>query len=547
MVPIHVKVGAIASTGLFLGLASMASAVTYGYNHVPVTKDSETVAGAFANVDDIQLLSPAFLTPDDRLPGFTNGTQGPSSQDDLEEFLEQLAERNNYMTYGTANFTSQEHRSFPYIRLSASHSSSGHRGDSAGKVRVWIQGAVHGNEPAGDETTQALLGKFDDDPEWTASILDKLELVILPRYNPDGVFYFQRTLATNLDPNRDHIKLASQQTRDIKQLMNTFNPHVIVDMHEYSASRPYGGGKYVHGSDGLFSAAKNLNINKEIRKLSEKLFARNIADDMKAAGLRAEPYVTGTSVSNSSIVADFAEAGTDGKIGRNAMGLTQAIVFLLEMRGIGIADQEFQRRTAAGLTMLGSIVQTAADNAQKVFTTVEDGIERFIESADDIVVTDYSETKIRPFTMVDRENGSVVHPSVRFASTTPSFANLTRSRPEAYLIPVAWVELAERLRIAGCEVETLDKPFEGPVEALTITSAEIDAAYYEGVIRVTATTESSERELRLPKGSFRVSTRQRNAALAMVALEPENIDSYVSFNIVPVEEGDEYPIFRIMS
>lgn len=83
MVLIHVKVGAIASTGLFLGLASMASAVTYGYNHVPVTKDSETVAGAFANVDDIQLLSPAFLTPDDRLPGFTNGTQGPSSQDDL--------------------------------------------------------------------------------------------------------------------------------------------------------------------------------------------------------------------------------------------------------------------------------------------------------------------------------------------------------------------------------------------------------------------------------------------------------------------------------
>lgn len=83
MVPIHVKMGAIASTGLFLSLASMASAVTYGYNHVPVTKDSEAVAGAFENIDDIQLLSPAFLTPDIRLPGFTNGTQGPSSQDDL--------------------------------------------------------------------------------------------------------------------------------------------------------------------------------------------------------------------------------------------------------------------------------------------------------------------------------------------------------------------------------------------------------------------------------------------------------------------------------
>ncbi|KAJ0426667.1 Zn-dependent exopeptidase [Aspergillus carlsbadensis] len=531
---------------LFLSLASLASAVTYGYNHVSLRKDSETVAGAFQNVEGIQLLSPAFVTPDVRLPGFTNGTQGPSSQDDLEAFLERIAGRNDYMTYGTANFTSEEHRSFPYVHLSTTRHSSSHR-RGASKVRVWIQGAVHGNEPAGDEATQALLGKFDADSGWAASILDKLELVILPRYNPDGVFYFQRTLATNFDPNRDHIKLARQQTRDIKHLMNSFRPHVIVDMHEYSAYTTFGEGNYVHGSDGLFSAAKNLNINEGIRQLSEELFARNIATDMEVAGLRAEPYVTGSSVSNSSIVAEFAEAGTDGKIGRNAMGLTQAVVFLLEMRGIGIADQEFQRRTAAGLTMLGSIVQTAADNADQVLKTVEDGIEAFIKSSDDVVITDYSEVEIRPFTMVNRENGSVVHPSVRFASTTPSFANLTRARPEAYLIPVAWSDLAQRLRVSGLDVETLDKPFQGAVEALTITSADIDTSYYEGVVRVTVATESTKRELSLPKGSFRVSTRQKNAALAMVALEPENIDSYVSFNIVPMEEGDEYPIFRVMS
>ncbi|PLB44155.1 Zn-dependent exopeptidase [Aspergillus steynii IBT 23096] len=535
----------ITSAGVVLGLASMASAFTYGYNHVPLRKDSEIVASAFEDVEDVELLSPAFLTSDVRLPGFTNGTQGPSSQDDMEAFLEELAERNNYITYGIANFTSEEHRSFPYVHLSTSRNNLP-RGKSS-KVRVWIQGAVHGNEPAGDEATQALLGKFDADPEWASSILDKLDIFILPRYNPDGVFYFQRTLASNFDPNRDHIKLARQQTRDIKKLMNRFNPHVIVDMHEYSAFSQFGDGKYVHGSDGLFSAAKNLNINEGIRTLSEELFAKNIADDMETAGLRAEPYVTGSSVSNSSVVANFAEAGTDAKIGRNAMGLTQAVVFLLETRGIGIADQEFQRRTAAGLTMVGSIVQTAADNAEQVFDTIEGGIEEFIESEDDIIVTDYSEVEVRSFTMVERETGNIVRPSVRFASTTPSFANLTRSRPEAYLIPVAWADLAERLRVAGLEVETLDKPFEGTVEALTVTSAEIDTSYYEGVIRVTATTKSSERKLSLPAGSFLVSTRQKNAGLAIVALEPENIDSYVSFNIVPVEEGDGYPIFRILA
>lgn len=75
----------IVSVGLALGLASMARAVSYGYNHVPVVKDSELVAGAFEDVD-VKLLSPAFATPEIRLPGFKNGTQGPSSQDDMGEY-----------------------------------------------------------------------------------------------------------------------------------------------------------------------------------------------------------------------------------------------------------------------------------------------------------------------------------------------------------------------------------------------------------------------------------------------------------------------------
>lgn len=457
-----------------------------------------------------------------------------------------MADNNEYMTYHTANFTSEEHRSFPYVHLSSKRSCSRRR-KAGSKTRVWIQGAVHGNEPVGDEATQALLGKFNDDAEWAASILKNVELLVLPRYNPDGVFYFQRRLATNLDPNRDHIKLARQQTRDIKELFNEFNPHVVVDMHEYGSSSTFGDGKYVHGSDGLYSAAKNLNINAEIRKLAEELFAKNIGEAMESAGLRSEPYVTGRSSSDPAFVADFAEAGTDAKIGRNAMGLTQAVVFLTETRGIGLADQEFQRRTAAGLTMLSSIVQTAADNADKVFSTVEGGIHDFVESKEDIVITDYSETDIRPFTMVDVSNGNVVTPPVRFASTTPALANLTRARPEAYLIPVAWADLADRLRVAGLEVETLDKPWKGVVEAHTITSTEFEKSYYEGVVRVTTTTEVDEREVTLPAGSFRVSTRQKNAALAFVALEPENIDSYVTFNIVPMAKDDVYPIYRVMS
>ncbi|UPK96953.1 hypothetical protein LCI18_007888 [Fusarium solani-melongenae] len=522
-----------------LSVVSVASATQYGYNHVPTQKNTDLVAANFKDVD-IDLYSPAFLNPDKIQTGFSEGTQGATSQDDFEAFVEEIAAKNDYMTYNTANFTSEELRPFPYVKLSTSGGPK-----AKNKVRVWIQGAVHGNEPAGDESLLALLGKFDAEPKWASKMLKDLEIVVLPRYNPDGVFYFQRELAANYDPNRDHIKLARQQTRNIKKLFSEFAPHVVVDMHEYGAYGKFG--RYMQAADGLFSAAKNLNINKDIRELSEKLFAKNIGKAMDKAGLRWEPYVTGATSSNPDFVPTFAEAGSDAKIGRNAMGLTQSITFLIEMRGIGIAEQQFQRRTAAGLTMVGAIVETAANNADKVRKTVEGGIKKFIHSKDPIVITDSSKVQDRLFTMIDHTNGSVVKVPVKFASTTPTTANLTRSRPEAYLIPVAWADLAERLRVSGLEVETLKSEWSGTVEALTITSSKLSTSYYEGVVLATVTAEAKEQELKLPAGSFLVSTRQKNAGLAINALEPENIDSYASFNIIPVEKGDEYPIFRVLS
>lgn len=242
----------------------------------------------------------------------------------------------------------------------------------------------------------------------------------------------------------------------------------------------------------------------------------------------------------------WAEAGTDAKIGRNAMGLTQAVTFLIEMRGIGIADQEFQRRTASGLVMATAIIETARDESDRVLSTVTNGRQAFVDSIDDIVLTDYSETSTRPYQMVEVATGEVVSVDTQFSGTTPAIANLTRSRPEAYLIPVAWADLVKRLEVSGLEVETLDNGFKGSVEAYNITSVAFDNEYYEGVVQVSATTSSFRKEITLPKGSFRVSTRQKNAGLAFIALEPENIDSYVSFQILPVARGDEYPIYRVM-
>ena len=130
-------------------------------------------------------------------------------------------------------------------------------------------------------------------------------------------------------------------------------------------------------------------------------------------------------------------------------------------------------------------------------------------------------------------------------SATHAVANLTRSRPTAYIIPRTWSEVAAKLTALGVTVETLTEPFIGIVESRNITSSTLAPTFYEGTNLNTVTTSTGfQRSIALPAGSFRVPTAQKNAALAFVALEPENIDSFVSFNVIPLERGDEYPVFR---
>lgn len=270
-----------------------------------------------------------------------------------------------------------------------------------------------------------------------------------------------------------------------------------------------------------------------------------MGEELESYGLRWEPYVTGPSNSTPGSVIKFTEAVTEARTGRNAMGLTQTISFLLEMRGIRLANQHFQRRVATALIKISTILETARDHFEEVKATVEDAREDFISSDEDIVVTDSYVAENRTFTMINMNNGSVVQAPIEFMRTTPSVANLTRARPEAYLIPRTWGDVAEKLEILGLEVEKLHYEYNGTVDVLTIKTSSLEEGIYEGHVLNTVTTKASRRDIVLPVGSYKVSTRQKNAALAFIALEPENIDSYVTFNIIPVSEGQEYPVFRI--
>ena len=61
---------------------TLVEAAKYGNDHVPVRRDSDMVAANFQD-PNVTLLAPAFLSPDTIPTTFANGSDGPTSDEEM--------------------------------------------------------------------------------------------------------------------------------------------------------------------------------------------------------------------------------------------------------------------------------------------------------------------------------------------------------------------------------------------------------------------------------------------------------------------------------
>lgn len=61
---------------------------TYGNNLLEAAKDSDIVAAAFPDVEGVDLIAPAFTSPETVPSGFENGTSGPTDLFELGEYYD---------------------------------------------------------------------------------------------------------------------------------------------------------------------------------------------------------------------------------------------------------------------------------------------------------------------------------------------------------------------------------------------------------------------------------------------------------------------------
>lgn len=504
---------------------------------------------------------PSYIQPDNishlfpkprmtfQTPAFASGKTAFTSQEEMTAFLKKLSRQNKHMSYKIIG-KSLEGREIPMIIFSKNPQ---HIKQDKKKPLIWIQGQIHGNEPAAGESNLVIA-------EWLAkgklgNVLDKANIIIVPRINPDGSYNFKRFISTDLDANRDYMKVEYPEVRTIHQAINEYQPDVVLDTHEYSVNSSslskYGDKGSISSYDVLISSAKNLNIPEGLRKASDSLLLPDVHKALKKESLSFHDYYTLSSSQAGKLVAE--EGSTESRIGRNALGLKNTFTYLIETRGINIGRADFERRVFAQATAQASFIQSTIKHADKVKRTVEQARTGLVNKGrtandnDKIVVT--SENKLVPdqkLTVVDLAKASKVDIPIDWKSSTKAYPTLERERPTAYILPPGYHHIADKLRVLGVKVEKLKQAATLPVESYRVTENTVSTKLENGHFTNQVSTEVSDKQKRFPAGSYVLKMSQPNANFIALALEPESIDSYVTFNFIPVQKGDEVPVYRYM-
>jgi len=489
---------------------------------------------------DVELNSPYFM--DEERESFT-------THEEMMEFLYDLKAQSDRFQMRIVG-QSQEGRELPLLVFNKEGMVDPADLQAQDRPIVWTHGTVHGNEPAAREGSLALAHELAT-TDWGEEMLEEVTVLVYPGVNPDGLYYFQRATANQIDINRDHMKLTLPETRAMHNAYNEYKPHVAVDNHELGAVPDEEWLEEFNiidtTADVYTLSPRNANVPRQIIDVADDLFRSNVDEALAAEGLRHRDYTIGERIEDGKPTANT--GGFISVIGRNAMGLVPSFSFLVETPQSG--DYFYPRRVYSQLITNKSFVETTANHSAYVLDIVEGAREETARLGAEVCEDDKVavEQERVPFDVVwefiDVEKNEIIEMDVTLYDHPEPV--LERVRPYAYIFPPAYHDIAERLKFGGAEVRRLAEPVELEVEALELVDKDVADTYYEGHFRKWVETEKFETEKFFPAGSYMVRMDQPYGNAIVELMEPEASASFVMYNFIPLgERGDEYPVYRLM-
>lgn len=467
-------------------------------------------------------------------PSFSK--KGFTDYDDMMKYLNKLA--NNHPSEMAISFIgeSQKNKKIPKVVLDKNNGKE--------KIKVWFQGGLHGDEPAGTETMLYLIDKLLNDPKYNI-LLDKITFTVVPMANIDGYEKQDRYAANGLDLNRDQVKLLAQESVFLKKAFSEFGAEVAVDFHEYRPFRKEFDLLGTHGIcsiyDAMFMYSGNLNLPQNLRDYTKDVFVGNAKNALETYKYSFRDYIASVKQNNDVY---FNQCTTEARSSTTSFALTNCISSLIEIRGVNLQKTSFKRRIHTTFLIATSFLQTVYDDFSKIKEVLSISNKTIHQNIAVLVKKPQETQTIRTIDLKDNKEISL---DIKVNNALKCIPVLERKRPTAYLILPEQKILADKLKILGLTVDEISEDKNVIVESYNVNSLKISPDEEEGFKSQKIETTVSTIDKSFQKGTYIIHLNQKNAKMATELLEPESENGFIKFEVLKTNINNELPIYRYLS
>lgn len=412
-------------------------------------------------------------------------------------------------------------------------------------LRMWIQGGLHGNEPAGVEVAFLTANRLLSTSEGR-EILNKVQFAIVPIANPDGYDARKREALSGLDLNRDMTKMTDSMTVILKQAFLNYAPNIVLDVHEYKPKR-----KEYKSEDGhalavdydlLYLPSSNPNIPTSLRTIVDDLLIPQSTLRLEEMDYTSAIYFAPHIIDNR---LSLSLAGRSPQSSSTWNALNGAVSLFLEIRGIGYGSNNMKKRIGCGFAATWNFLQTIAKNDTTVLDSIKIANNYAAHSQDSICVAFESSQRPCKVNFTDLKTFENICKDLPTLDAMQPKIVIKRARPAGYIIPDTCVNLIRCLKNSGIKLTTVMTETKAIVEEYIVENQNKSETKWEGIYRNSVGVRTEKRCVNIPKGYLITYANAPNAPLLMSLMEPESQCGFVDFNVVSTNKENKLPYMRL--
>ena len=409
---------------------------------------------------------------------------------------------------------------------------------------VFIQNGIHPGEPEGIDASMMLVRDYVQKKELRRQ-LENVTLIVIPIYNVDGALnrnsttranqngpqeYGFRGNARNLDLNRDYIKQDSRNARSFAQLFQRWQPEVFIDTHTSN------GADYQYTMT-LIDTQRD-KLHSALKQYMEQRLLPALYAGMEKKKWPLTPYVDFEGRTPESGLRGFLETP---RYSTGYTALFNTLGFVTETHML----KEFAPRVRVTYDFLDLVIRTVHQDAAQLQQARATADQQTRTQTDFPLTWQLDTTQVDKFNFrgyEGRTKPSEVsgQPRLYYDRKAPFTRPVnyyhtyrpttTVRRPMAYLIPQAWGEVLERLRLSGVQLQRLRRDTTLTAEVYYVEDYKTAARPYEGLyVHSQVKLRSEQQALSFRKGDYVAVLNQPAARYLVETLEPQATDSFFNW------------------